>query len=110
MFASDLTSYLYVCVRINSYVQGKAERGVGGMITCGVTKLDFDSCRVIVTFGLNALRGKHRISHSVWDGQWDPRNAYDFIDYTISKGYKIDSWELGRAMGSVILYVHVCFI
>lgn len=49
-----------------------------------------------MTFGLNALHGKHQISHNVWEGVWDPTNAYDFIEYTISKGYKIDSWELGR--------------
>lgn len=49
-----------------------------------------------MTFGLNALHGKHQISHNVWEGAWDPTNAYDFIKYTVSKGYKIDSWELGR--------------
>ncbi|KAE9608399.1 putative glycosidase [Lupinus albus] len=58
----------------------------------------FNDTGAIVTFGLNALHGKHQISHHVWDGQWDPRNAYDFIKYTISKGYKIDSWELGNEL------------
>ncbi|KAK7281802.1 hypothetical protein RIF29_10086 [Crotalaria pallida] len=60
--------------------------------------LFFNATGAIVTFGLNALHGKHRISHNVWDGQWDPRNAYDFIKYSISKGYKIDSWELGNEL------------
>ncbi|CAL0320056.1 unnamed protein product [Lupinus luteus] len=58
----------------------------------------FNETGAIVTFGLNALRGKHQSSLHVWDGQWDPRNAYDFIKYTISKGYKIDSWELGNEL------------
>lgn len=51
-----------------------------------------------MTFGLNALRGRHQISHTVWGGDWDPSNAKDFISYTISKGYKIDSWEFGNEL------------
>ncbi|KAK8465847.1 hypothetical protein PHAVU_009G190797 [Phaseolus vulgaris] len=58
----------------------------------------FNETGAIVTFGLNALHGKHQISHNVWEGTWDPTNAYDFIKYTISKGYKIDSWELGNEL------------
>ncbi|XP_012570931.1 heparanase-like protein 1 isoform X2 [Cicer arietinum] len=58
----------------------------------------FNQTGAIVTFGLNALRGKHQISHNVWEGAWDPTNAYDFIKYTVSKGYKIDSWELGNEL------------
>jgi len=49
-----------------------------------------------VTFGLNALQGRHPSGHSVWRGDWDSSNAYDLINYTVSKGYKIDSWEFGR--------------
>ncbi|KOM56471.1 hypothetical protein LR48_Vigan10g236300 [Vigna angularis] len=58
----------------------------------------FNETGAIVTFGLNALHGKHQISHNVWEGAWDPTNAYDFIKYTVSKGYKIDSWELGNEL------------
>ncbi|KAJ1406267.1 Glycoside hydrolase, family 79 [Sesbania bispinosa] len=58
----------------------------------------FNQTGAIVTFGLNALHGRHQISHNVWEGPWDPTNAYDFIKYTISKGYKIDSWELGNEL------------
>lgn len=58
----------------------------------------FNQTGAIVTFGLNALRGKHQISHHVWEGVWDPTNAYDFIKYTVSKGYKIDAWELGNEL------------
>lgn len=65
-----------------------------------------------MTFGLNALHGRHQISHNVWEGTWDPTNTYDFIKYTISKGYKIDSWELGRTLDRVICYfdAHLCLI
>ncbi|KAK7304670.1 hypothetical protein VNO77_42555 [Canavalia gladiata] len=58
----------------------------------------FNETGAIVTFGLNALHGKHQIKHHVWEGAWDSTNAYDFIKYTVSKGYKIDSWELGNEL------------
>ncbi|KAG5153612.1 hypothetical protein AAZX31_05G022400 [Glycine max] len=58
----------------------------------------FDETGALVTFGLNALHGRHQISHTVWGGDWDPSNAKDFINYTISKGYKIDSWEFGNEL------------
>ncbi|XP_038687778.1 heparanase-like protein 1 [Tripterygium wilfordii] len=51
---------------------------------------------VIVTFGLNALYGRRHIKGKVWEGAWDSTNAHDFIKYTVSKGYKIDSWEFGN--------------
>lgn len=63
-----------------------------------------------MTFGLNALRGRHQISHTVWGGDWDPSNAKDFINYTISKGYKIDSWEFGRIEDKAVCYIQFCFI
>lgn len=52
-------------------------------------------CRVIVTFGLNALYGRHQIRRGAWEGDWDPSNTIDLMKYTISKGYQIDSWEFG---------------
>lgn len=52
-------------------------------------------CRVLVTFGLNALDGRHQIKKGVWGGDWNSSNTRDFINYTISKGYQIDSWEFG---------------
>ncbi|XP_027331645.1 heparanase-like protein 1 [Abrus precatorius] len=58
----------------------------------------FDETRAIVTFGLNALQGRHQTRHTVWGGDWDPTNAHDFINYTVSKGYKIDSWEFGNEL------------
>lgn len=60
----------------------------------------FNKTGAIVMFGLNALSGRHKISNNsnVWEGAWDPTNAYDFIKYTVSKGYKIDAWEFGNEL------------
>ena len=49
----------------------------------------------MLTFGLNALHGRNKIKGSLWGGDWDSSNAQDFMKYTISKGYQIDSWEFG---------------
>ncbi|XP_008453244.2 heparanase-like protein 1 [Cucumis melo] len=58
----------------------------------------FKTTGAIVTFGLNALHGRHRIQRDKWGGEWDSTNARDFINYTISKGYVIDSWEFGNEL------------
>ncbi|VVA34923.1 PREDICTED: heparanase [Prunus dulcis] len=58
----------------------------------------FSKTRPIVTFSLNALSGRHHKSGGVWVGDWDSSNAYDFINYTVSKGYQIDSWEFGNEL------------
>ncbi|XAR50001.1 Beta-glucuronidase [Bertholletia excelsa] len=58
----------------------------------------FNRAGVLVTFGLNALNGRHHIRKGVWGGDWDPTNAQDFMKYTISKGYHIDSWEYGNEL------------
>ncbi|XP_031406238.1 heparanase-like protein 1 [Punica granatum] len=58
----------------------------------------FRNNRVVVTFGLNALFGRHRIRQDAWGGDWDSSNARDFIRYTISKGYPVDSWEFGNEL------------
>ncbi|KAE9609645.1 putative glycosidase [Lupinus albus] len=58
----------------------------------------FNKTGAILTFGLNALSGRHKISETIWGGNWDPSNAKDFINYTISKRYKIDSWEFGNEL------------
>lgn len=50
---------------------------------------------------MNALIGKNKPELSpkgdniTWTGDWDSQNARDLIEYTVSKGYKIDSYELG---------------
>ncbi|CAH8270412.1 unnamed protein product [Arabidopsis lyrata] len=52
----------------------------------------------VVTFGLNALRGRHKLRGKAWGGAWDHINTQDFINYTVSKGYVIDSWEFGNEL------------
>ncbi|KAJ9567232.1 hypothetical protein OSB04_003198 [Centaurea solstitialis] len=58
----------------------------------------FMKTRARVTFGLNALHGRHMIRRGVWGGDWNSSNARDFIKYTVSKGYQIDSWEFGNEL------------
>ncbi|KAJ0980198.1 hypothetical protein J5N97_008453 [Dioscorea zingiberensis] len=52
----------------------------------------------IVTFGLNALKGRNHVRKGVWGGSWNHSNAHDFIEYTVSKGYRVDSWEFGNEL------------
>ncbi|XP_027125284.1 heparanase-like protein 2 [Coffea arabica] len=58
----------------------------------------FKKTGALVTFGVNALYGRHKNRRGVWQGEWDSSNAHDFIKYTISKGYHIDSWEFGNEL------------
>ncbi|CAH2044047.1 unnamed protein product [Thlaspi arvense] len=58
----------------------------------------FNSTGAIVTFGLNALYGRHKLSGNTWGGGWDHINTQDFMNYTVSKGYAIDSWEFGNEL------------
>ncbi|XP_077211030.1 heparanase-like protein 1 [Tasmannia lanceolata] len=59
----------------------------------------FNNTGAIVTFGLNALFGRKKVTdNGLWGGPWDPTNARDLINYTISKGYKIDSFEFGNEL------------
>lgn len=58
----------------------------------------FQKTGAVVTFGLNALRGRHHIRHGVWGGMWNSTNAHDFIRYTVSKGFPVDSWEFGNEL------------
>ncbi|RRT84312.1 hypothetical protein B296_00012718 [Ensete ventricosum] len=67
----------------------------------------FKSTGSIITFGLNALAGRSKSNSSgnLYEGQWDPTNARDFIKYTLSKNYTIESWELGDFHGNVIRFL-----
>lgn len=58
----------------------------------------FIFCRAKVTFGLNALHGKKVSSEdkSLRIGDWNAQNSRDLMEYTIAKGYQIDSYELGK--------------
>ncbi|KAJ1265995.1 hypothetical protein BS78_08G116700 [Paspalum vaginatum] len=52
----------------------------------------------VVTFGLNALQGRQQIKSGVWGGPWNSSNAREFIEYTVSMNYPIDSWEFGNEL------------
>ncbi|GAA0141695.1 hypothetical protein LIER_02779 [Lithospermum erythrorhizon] len=53
-----------------------------------------------ITFGLNALTGRRKstVDSTLYEGDWDYQNALDFMIYTVSKGYKIDSYEFGNEL------------
>nr|KJB33258.1 hypothetical protein B456_006G004400 [Gossypium raimondii] len=53
-----------------------------------------------VTFGLNALLGRNesQSENGLWVGDWNSQNARDFMKYTISRGYKVDSYEFGNQL------------
>ncbi|KAL2326161.1 hypothetical protein Fmac_025219 [Flemingia macrophylla] len=63
----------------------------------------FNKTGVKLSFGLNALTGKKNSVEDKlnWVGNWNPKNAISLMKYTISKGYKIDSYELGARVDSV---------
>ena len=58
-------------------------------------------------FGLNVLLRRGVTSSSV--GTWDPSNAKQLIEYTVSKGYKVN-WELGNGITCITYYTVVCFM
>uniref|UniRef100_A0A1J3IJ14 Heparanase-like protein 2 n=1 Tax=Noccaea caerulescens TaxID=107243 RepID=A0A1J3IJ14_NOCCA len=58
----------------------------------------FKATGALVTFGLNALYGRNKLSGNAWGGVWDHINTQDFMKYTVSKGYAIDSWEFGNEL------------
>ncbi|KAB2031462.1 hypothetical protein ES319_D05G306300v1 [Gossypium barbadense] len=60
----------------------------------------FNQTRAKVTFGLNALIGRKEseTKKTLWVGDWYSHNVRDLMNYTISKGYKIDSYELGNEL------------
>lgn len=63
-------------------------------------------CRALVTFGVNALFGRRRpiSGDSLWSGDWNPQNARDLMEYTVLKGYKIDSYEFGKTHYEARIY------
>uniref|UniRef100_M8BGD1 Heparanase-like protein 2 n=1 Tax=Aegilops tauschii TaxID=37682 RepID=M8BGD1_AEGTA len=61
----------------------------------------FRRTNTTVTFGLNALRGRRKAAENgstLHVGGWDGRNARDLMRYTVSKGYRVESWELGNEL------------
>lgn len=65
------------------------------VIALNVIVLDSEN-RAVVTFGLNALRGRIIQSDGSARGAWDSSNAESLMRYTVNKGYKIYGWELGK--------------
>ncbi|KAK8334892.1 hypothetical protein V6Z11_A09G017300 [Gossypium hirsutum] len=57
----------------------------------------------LVTFGLNALlrRNQSQIKKGLWVGDWKSQNTRDLMKYTISRGYKVDSYEFGNQLSGV---------
>ncbi|KAK3140077.1 hypothetical protein QOZ80_5AG0395320 [Eleusine coracana subsp. coracana] len=58
----------------------------------------FMNTGAVVTFGLNALQGRQQIRKGVWGGAWNSSNAQEFMEYTVSMNYPIDSWEFGNEL------------
>ncbi|GLJ17887.1 hypothetical protein SUGI_0313090 [Cryptomeria japonica] len=58
----------------------------------------FKRTRATVAFGLNALNGRKEVLKCVLGGPWVSNNAYDFIQYTVDHGYRINAWELGNEL------------
>ncbi|KAK8659111.1 hypothetical protein V6N13_029323 [Hibiscus sabdariffa] len=97
----------FVCATIDWWPHDKCDYGQCPWHYTSVTNLNLShpflakavqETGVMVTFGLNALHGRHNIKRSLWGGDWDSSNAQEFLKYTISKGYNIDSWEFGNEL------------
>ncbi|XP_021691291.2 heparanase-like protein 3 isoform X1 [Hevea brasiliensis] len=58
----------------------------------------FKQAGAVVTFGLNALKGRTIASDGSAVGAWDPSDAKSLIRYTVNKGYRIHGWELGNEL------------
>ncbi|KAL5987663.1 hypothetical protein ACLOJK_035413 [Asimina triloba] len=59
----------------------------------------FTNSGAVLTFGLNALYGRALPkSGTGYSGAWNPSNTRDFIEYTIAKGYNVDSYEFGNEL------------
>ncbi|KAL4323460.1 hypothetical protein GQ457_11G029510 [Hibiscus cannabinus] len=60
----------------------------------------FNLTGVKLTFGLNVLSGRNesQTEKGFWIGDWQPQNTREFMKYTISKGYKVNSYEFGNQL------------
>ena len=52
--------------------------------------------RAVIIFGLNALSGRFLRTDGSAVGDWNSSNAESLIRYTVTKGYNISGWELGK--------------
>ena len=65
-----------------------------------------------MTYGLNALSGRRPLGGGAWGGRWDSSNSRELVNYTVSKGYPVDSWELGQNFSlplSISLSLYLAF-
>ncbi|RYR62498.1 hypothetical protein Ahy_A04g020146 [Arachis hypogaea] len=78
----------------------KKDNGLFGFSVGCLSKKDRMNVKFI--FGLNALIGKKNSKEDQlnWKGDWNPNNAISLMKYTVSKGYNIDSYELGNELCS----------
>ncbi|KAL3367699.1 hypothetical protein AABB24_008848 [Solanum stoloniferum] len=61
----------------------------------------FNKTGAAITFSFNALIGRipsDENNTTLWVGDWNHYNAKSLMKYTINKGYKIDSYELGNEL------------
>ncbi|KAM3359120.1 heparanase-like protein 2 [Capsicum galapagoense] len=60
----------------------------------------FNQTGAAITFSFNALLGRIPSDehNTLWEGDWNQFNAKSLMKYTIEKGYKIDSYELGNEL------------
>ncbi|PKA53671.1 Heparanase-like protein 1 [Apostasia shenzhenica] len=88
------------CRKFQNVTEGLFGFSTGCLNMCRWDKLNalFNETGVKLTFGLNALYGRQKSTDQSYIGNWDSSNAHAFINYTVSKGYNVDSWELGNEL------------
>ncbi|OAY84041.1 Heparanase-like protein 1 [Ananas comosus] len=93
----NLVSFNPLRIRVGGSLQDQV---VYGMPNLGHPCVPFSKKAggAIITFGLNALYGRHPIRKGIWGGAWNSSNTRKFIEYTISKSYRVDSWEFGNEL------------
>lgn len=60
-----------------------------------------DEAGMKLVFGLNVLKRNHAGNGQLGKPAWDPTNARELMQYSISKGYKIFGFELGNEENEV---------
>ncbi|KAH0861338.1 hypothetical protein HID58_089599, partial [Brassica napus] len=71
-------------IRIGGSLQDQVIYDVGNLQTPCHPFRKMSSGLAIVTFGLNALHGRHKLRGNAWGGAWNHVNTQDFINYTLS--------------------------
>ena len=66
--------------------------------------------RAVIIFGLNTLYGRVPLSDGSLGGPWNSTNAAALIRYTVSKGYTINGWELGKTSSHLHTHLRSCLL